>query len=320
MTNKPPMAAEVDPLKALLTTWREDAGPRVEDSAENFPVGHDMTEWRFMLDRCADELEAALLALGERSHTTIVLAVDVPSALGERQETAELWEPFLSLAETIIKGMGGMFSDYAVQDENALDDPIAEVAQALANAYAHGKTDALAAHREGPATAETAADPIPLSREQIKHIQTWADDSRLWNTREVALFNLFTFARLMMKSADGAHSVDDALDVYAPGAWRCPKCGFALQTQTIFMQTGSIGSSRDDVMNVTGEVCPNDGVMMSRETWHDRAEANYKWGVDLMEQVIALTGAASLPAAIDTIKSLSAHREGRPPAAETEKP
>ena len=143
--------------------------------------------------------------------------------------------------------------------------------------------------------------PIPLTRAQIKHIRDWARDDRLWNTQEVTEFNLCTFARLMMKSSDG-QSFDDALDVYVPGAWRCPKCAFALQKATIFVGSGTIGSTRDDVMNTTGEVCPNDGVMMQRETWHERAEANYKWGVDLMEKIIAWAGTDNLPSALEKLE------------------
>lgn len=99
-------------------------------------------------------------------------------------------------------------------------------------------------------------------------------------------------------------SFDDALDVYVSGAWRCPKCSFALQKATMFVQSGTIGSTREDVMNVSGETCPNDGEPMLRETWHQRSEDNYKWGVGLMEEIIALTGAEHLPGAIDKIKAL----------------
>lgn len=150
------------------------------------------------------------------------------------------------------------------------------------------------------------AEPIALSRSQLEHILTWAQDTRLWNTHEVALINLTTFARLMMKSADGTTlACDDALDVYVPGAWQCPKCKFALQKATMFVQSGTIGSTREEVMNVTGEVCPNDGVMMGRETWHERAESNFKWGMDLMEQIIAISGKDNLPAALETLKLLA---------------
>ncbi len=98
-------------------------------------------------------------------------------------------------------------------------------------------------------------------------------------------------------------SLDDALDVYVPGAWHCLQCGFALQKATIFVQSGTIGSSRDDVLKMTGELCPNDGTTMARETWHDRAVANLKWGSDLMNEIINIAGAQSLPEALERLRA-----------------
>lgn len=43
--------------------------------------------------------------------------------------------------------------------------------------------------------------PIPLSREQIKAVQDWAADDHLWSTKETTKFNLYTFARLILKLA-----------------------------------------------------------------------------------------------------------------------
>jgi len=43
--------------------------------------------------------------------------------------------------------------------------------------------------------------PIPLSREQIKAVQDWAADDRLWSTKGTTEFNLYTFARLILKLA-----------------------------------------------------------------------------------------------------------------------
>ena len=80
----------------------------------------------------------------------------------------------------------------------------------------------------------------------------------------------------------------------------------------MFMQSGTIGVSRDDVMRMAGECCPNDGEPMRRETWHERAESNYKWGVDLMEQIIGIAKADSLPQAIERLREAT---EPRPPAA-----
>lgn len=103
-----------------------------------------------------------------------------------------------------------------------------------------------------------------------------------------------------------AMSPDDAMDIYVPGAWRCLQCGFQLTQATIFMASGQIGSSRDQVMRMTGECCPNDGTEMARVTWRERAVENQQWGESLMEEIIAVTGADSLPAAIARVRDLLA--------------
>jgi hypothetical protein len=48
-----------------------------------------------------------------------------------------------------------------------------------------------------PAPAVSAA-PIPLSREMIEKCVDWAKDDRLWSTQDTTLFNLQTFARLII--------------------------------------------------------------------------------------------------------------------------
>lgn len=103
-------------------------------------------------------------------------------------------------------------------------------------------------------------------------------------------------------------SVDDVLDVYVPGAWKCLQCGFALSKATIFVASGTIGCSRDDVMKMEGEICPNDGTAMARETWHERAESNRKWGESLMEDIIAATKTDSLPAALEAVQARFSER------------
>lgn len=103
-----------------------------------------------------------------------------------------------------------------------------------------------------------------------------------------------------------AMSPDDAMDIYVPGAWRCLMCGFQLTQATIFMARGQIGSSRDQVMRMTGECCPNDGTEMARVTWRERAVENQQWGESLMEEIIAATGTDSLPAAMAKAKALLA--------------
>ena len=96
---------------------------------------------------------------------------------------------------------------------------------------------------------------------------------------------------------------DDVMDVYVPGAWRCLTCGFSLCQATIFMSSGEIGCTREQVMNLTGESCPNDGAPMARVTWRDRAEENRKWGESLMEDVIGAVHAEHLPGALAVIRT-----------------
>ncbi len=98
-------------------------------------------------------------------------------------------------------------------------------------------------------------------------------------------------------------SPDDVMDMYVPGDWTCPKCNFSLSKQTIFVNSGEVGCSRDDVMRMEGEFCPNDGEPMRRTTWRERAEDNRKWGMSLMEEIIAATGAEHLPGALAAIKA-----------------
>jgi hypothetical protein len=95
---------------------------------------------------------------------------------------------------------------------------------------------------------------------------------------------------------------DDVMDVYVPGAWKCLRCGFALSQATLFVGSGEVGCSRDQVMKMAGELCPNDGEPMSRVTWRDRAVENQQWGESLMEDVIGAVGAEHLPGALAAIK------------------
>ncbi len=114
-------------------------------------------------------------------------------------------------------------------------------------------------------------------------------------------------------------SLDDAVDIYVPGCWICVKCGFALSQQTMFMASGTIGVTKEQILAVDGELCPNDGEPMRRETWHERAESNYKWGLDLMERLITATGAEHLPGAFEKIESLRAEVERWRAQADTHK-
>jgi hypothetical protein len=97
-------------------------------------------------------------------------------------------------------------------------------------------------------------------------------------------------------------SPDDVMDVYVPGRWRCLKCEFQLSSATLFMASGEIGCTRDQVMKMEGECCPNDGTPMVRVTWREEADHNRQWGIDLMEEIIAVTYAASLPEALESAR------------------
>lgn len=99
-----------------------------------------------------------------------------------------------------------------------------------------------------------------------------------------------------------AQAPDDVMDVYVPGAWKCPRCKFQLSQATIFMGSGEIGCTRDQVMKMTGELCPNDGELMVRVTWRERAEENRQWGESLMEEIIGAVYAEHLPGAMAAVK------------------
>jgi hypothetical protein len=96
---------------------------------------------------------------------------------------------------------------------------------------------------------------------------------------------------------------DEAEDVYVPGNWTCVKCGFVLYQQTLCTRTGEIGVTIADVMQMSGEMCPNDGEPMRRTTWRERAIENQKWGESLMEDIIAATHAEHLPGALEAARN-----------------
>lgn len=108
------------------------------------------------------------------------------------------------------------------------------------------------------------------------------------------------------RTATEPQSVDDVLDIYVPGRWRCLKCAFVLSRATIFMASGEIGSSRDDVMRMTGEVCPNDGELMVRVTWREDAAESREFSERLITDVMEATGAEHLPAALDRMRQAKA--------------
>lgn len=106
----------------------------------------------------------------------------------------------------------------------------------------------------------------------------------------------------------GEPNHEDDADIYVPGCWRCEKCKFELSKQTIFMASGNIGLSREDVER--SEHCPNDGEMMRRVTWAERAQQNHEWGANLMEEIIAFAdGPDHLPGALEVLKGLKSRAE-----------
>lgn len=96
---------------------------------------------------------------------------------------------------------------------------------------------------------------------------------------------------------------EDAAEVYVPGAWRCLQCRFVLQTATLFVQSGTVGNTLDEVTRMSGETCPNDGAPMVRVTWRERANENFDWGAKLMEDILSATGADNLPAALERARA-----------------
>jgi hypothetical protein len=71
-------------------------------------------------------------------------------------------------------------------------------------------------------------------------------------------------------------------EIYAPGEFRCPKCGFFICQFKIRASDGAVGG-RDE----PGEHCPNDGSPLWRVTWKQRAQAYYDRAVEEMDGRIA---------------------------------
>ena len=69
--------------------------------------------------------------------------------------------------------------------------------------------------------------PIPLSREMLEAIRTWAADDRLWTTQETVAFNLCTFARVILKQhiEDSKPKAIDHFWTPDPTKRFCMKCG-----------------------------------------------------------------------------------------------
>lgn len=97
-------------------------------------------------------------------------------------------------------------------------------------------------------------------------------------------------------------SPDDVLDVYVPGRLRCPTCDFQVSKATIFLGSGEIGVTKDQVYQQS-EPCPNDGHPMVRVTWREEADANRKYAEKLISEIMVATDASSLPEALEKAKA-----------------
>jgi hypothetical protein len=53
-----------------------------------------------------------------------------------------------------------------------------------------------------------------------------------------------------------------AAEVYVPGSWHCPKCGFSLICAVLYAATGAVG-----VDHRHPAPCPNDGTPLEPTTW-----------------------------------------------------
>jgi hypothetical protein len=99
-----------------------------------------------------------------------------------------------------------------------------------------------------------------------------------------------------------------------PGAFKCDKCGFILQKNTLHASDGSISA---DTSLVPNEVCPNDGQIMRGFTWREAndgfSEAHIK-GIQERDQLKAALEkyAAILETNLDNLRQLLnfAHSHG----------
>lgn len=70
----------------------------------------------------------------------------------------------------------------------------------------------------------------------------------------------------LVSRADVIECLDEiarlASEVYSPGEWYCPKCGFSLICQVIYTQSGNVGIDHREP-----ETCLNDGTKMLPVTW-----------------------------------------------------
>jgi hypothetical protein len=63
-----------------------------------------------------------------------------------------------------------------------------------------GMADCTCGARKRIDKAQPADAPIPLSKEMLDAVRSWAANDRLWGSRESTEFNLCTFARVILKA------------------------------------------------------------------------------------------------------------------------
>lgn len=108
-----------------------------------------------------------------------------------------------------------------------------------------------------------------------------------------------------LDAAQAKAQIDDLkAQVYAPGIWECPQCGFTWQ-KNILSPAGCFADAR-----VNLEPCPNDGRDMVPVTWKKLSQDNYDASLRLLDEKEVLKKLCL--AAAHTLKSLVAVRTGIP--------
>ena len=83
------------------------------------------------------------------------------------------------------------------------------------------------------------------------------------NTRIVGL------EQELQKAREELAEISNDARLFVPGQWECPKCKFSLSRTTLNVSSGTAGTTAADREET--EACPNDGTMMIRESWEQRA-------------------------------------------------
>jgi hypothetical protein len=161
-------------------------------------------------------------------------------------------------------------------------------------------SDAVAQAPQQPVAQTTSFDDVFLGDGNSRHVTPGAsspheedaqdDDDRL---RDLGARVSEAWKRDSRREEDVQRlaGADQGGDIYVPGEFRCPKCGFFLSQFRLRAADGAIGD-RDE----PGEHCPNDGSPLWRVTWKQRAEEHFERAVEEMKR--ANEAVAALPQAI----------------------